>query len=226
MSHLNFKKKILFIHIPKTGGTSMVRVPWNYSNLYSYEGHFTISDFAAYGLNLDEYWKWCFVRNPWSRLLSSYDYSKILKTVYPTFDRFIDVLYEYRKDYSRLNHRWAYPEREGGGIPNLPNGNLYYVFLYNQISLITFEDKIKMDFIGRYENLAEDWGNVCKKMKEVYKNTAFVKEEHFLLPHINKRSDPNANYINKPYQEYYTKEMRDKVAEIYSKDIEVFNYAF
>lgn len=228
MSNINLVTKTIFIHIPKTGGTSMSNVKWNESTYYNYYGHFSILDMQEFGINIDDYFKWCFVRNPWDRVLSGFDNAKIFKEKYGTFENYVKEIYKHKEYYSRLNYRWKYSKEGLQGLPiQSPK-----IFVYSQTSFITINNKIHMDFIGRYENLQDDWLKLCNIIKEkkpsiVRKDIYFTKPEDYILPHFRKRlDDPNSQYTQKPYQEYYTNDMKNMVEEVYHNDIVNFNYKF
>lgn len=65
-----------------------------------------------------------------------------------------------------------------------------------------------VDFIGKMEYLEEDFGKICAQLGI-----------DAALPHSNKTK-------HKGYQEYYTPETRDLVAEYFREDIELFDYSF
>ena len=72
----------------------------------------------------------------------------------------------------------------------------------------------KVNFVGRYENLENDF-------KVVVKELGLGKD--IALPHLNSR---NHRRKGRHYTEFYTKETRDLVAEIYAEDINMFGYEF
>ncbi len=67
----------------------------------------------------------------------------------------------------------------------------------------------EIDFIGRFENLEEDFQYICEK----------IGLSNIKLPHENITR-------HKHYTKYYNNETREIVAEIYAKDIKNFGYNF
>jgi hypothetical protein len=81
------------------------------------------------------------------------------------------------------------------------------VVLREQNKFISVEGKLVVDFIGRFENLQNDFDVVCDKLG--------IK--HTELPHVNKGKFAN-------YDLYYTPEVKNIVSEYFIKDFELFGY--
>ena len=134
--------------------------------------------------------KFSFVRNPWNMIRSRYYYSKIDGSSqslhirsYKTFEEFIlnDTVY-LRNHY--ISRPCDYMEIGGKNV---------------------------MDFVGKYENLNEDFEKVCNEI-----NIPFEKP-----PYINSSDSSKDDYRSE-----YTQEMIDVVHDLYKKEIELFNYSF
>ena len=85
------------------------------------------------------------------------------------------------------------------GIHKLPPQKI------SQFKKISENGRVIVDFIGRYENINEDFSCICKKLN--------IPEP--FLPHINK-------FYHDNYMNYYTKEMIDEVKSFNEEDF--FNF--
>jgi hypothetical protein len=78
-------KKIIFIHIAKTGGTSIVRTP---DYRFIVDGHKSVMHYKEKHTDIfQEYFKICLVRNPWDRFVSMYAYVNTKESYYHTTDK-------------------------------------------------------------------------------------------------------------------------------------------
>jgi hypothetical protein len=72
-------------------------------------------------------------------------------------------------------------------------------------------DNLIPNYVGRLENLAEDFEHVSNELGL----------EGVSLPHLHKMKSKNKNY-----RSYYTEETRRLVEKRYKKDLELFKYSF
>lgn len=215
---LNHKYNFLYVHIAKTGGTSirsvLNKLRWRDPMYYlmfpghkisNLTGHVTASKFprhagviAAKEMLPDEFfnelYKFAFVRNPWDLQVSSYHHiqrerPELLAGI-KDFNEFI----EYKFDPARP-----------------------YIFHFDIATklqtdhLIDLKGNIIVDFLGRYETLHDDF--------EVIKKELGLKDVS--IPHKRK-----ANDRKKDYREYYNTRSIDAVAEHYQQDIDLLKYQF
>ena len=76
---VNHKHKFVFIHIPKTGGTSIESIFIDNANIKDVNGkHDMVSDIGS--VFLKKYFTFTFVRNPWDRMVSYYKFR--IKVIY------------------------------------------------------------------------------------------------------------------------------------------------
>lgn len=152
-------------------------------------------------LNIDDYFKFAFVRNPWDRLVSSY--------------------YEFRSKYhSTWNQEMRLMLSFKKFVRALPDMKIKSdIHFIPQFDCLSINGELKMDYVGRYENYIEDFKTVCKSINVKYLPSSSIGG----LPHKRKTSDRRNHY-----KFYYEKnpELIDIVAEIYKKDIEAFDYSF
>lgn len=77
--------------------------------------------------------------------------------------------------------------------------------------IVDFNGDVAVDFIGRFENLSEDYKHVCNQLKI----------PNAILPHKIK-----SKYSNISYKDAYNEKTKRAVAVYYKKDIELFKYEF
>lgn len=132
-------KKYVFIHIPKTAGTSIREAllqsehsfVWNWKHWMS---HATIKEVKQHlGDEFDQYYKFAFVRNPWDIVLSKY-HRRQLKTIQPFEEWIQDPGNKDAHTFRQLN--WLRDD----------NGD------------------VRVDFIGRFETLEYDFETIIKHL--------------------------------------------------------------
>ncbi len=205
------KHKTIFVHIPKTGGTSIscpvyggVLLPYLGNDDTVKGGHKSaIALEKRFPDCFNDYYKFCFVRNPFDRLVSIYFY-------------FLDEV-EDRKSSSKVDTPLGKMVSQFDNFSDFAMGlrkeDLKEVHLSSQLNRMSkrsiFGKKILMDFVGRFEDIAEDFQKV---------------REHLGIPHIEL---PKLRSTRRgPYREYYNEDSKEHIARLYKEDIEVFNYQF
>jgi len=193
---INHKHKFIFVHIPKTGGTSIQYIFTKNDNVTKKENkkHYTSNDYQRENVNeWNSYFKFAFVRNPFDFLVSYYIFRmKMINGELGRVERFMS------KKYKKSNFKsWVL-----NNFYNDPRVMTHFDFL-------SVNEKIELNFIGKFENLQEDFDIICDKIKIPRKE----------LPHNNKTK-------HKHYTEYYDDETREIVSEKYAKDIKYFGYKF
>ena len=192
--------KSIFIHIPKAGGISTIK------SLYGEKadgiGHRPYSHFIfVYGEETyNRYFKFSFVRNPWDRLYSAYKFLKKGGMDLPDKNFNEKILSKY-DSFEEFVLKWL----DDTNVDSYDHFIPQYKFLYDE------NDNLMVDFVGRFENLNEDYEKIREKIG--------TGEP---LKHLNKTKDKKEN----DYRKVYTPEMAEKVAEVYKKDIELFGYSF
>lgn len=221
------RRHIIFVHIPKTGGSSIERMfgmttsehfvsagplkdltPCNKS-----PQHFTWIELKRV-LPLDfvqRAYKFAFVRNPWARFLSEYRY------------RQRDFLFRVRKMRERYYDQCCFDERHLSSLDAFVDVleltferrvDVYSGFdahLETQLSFISDEhNQIAMDYIGRLEEFEKDVRMIA----------------NMVGVHIDKILQVNRSDQQIDYRHHYSQYARDAVASFYRDDIAAFRYVF
>lgn len=200
-------KRFLFIHVPRTGGTSvaaalqslaLARPPAGWASLLRclrlpcayrrvrFGRHCSLRSAQALlpaGL-FASCFKFAFVRDPWDRIASAY--AALLR----------DPNHRRHRRAARLGFG-AYVEREAPRV------------LKNQVDLLVDSTgRLGVDFVGRFETLAQDFAAVCERLG--------ARAE---LPHLNGGD-------RRDYRSFYDGASRDAVRRHWSRDIDAFGYEF
>jgi hypothetical protein len=209
---ISYSHRFIFIHVYRAAGqsvskalrpycvvprrTAIHRVPvvrrLGKRQLYALRGH-NYGHIKARELKaalpaatFDAFFKFAFVRNPWDWQVSIYHYVRQredhpdheLFTSFGSFESYLD---------------WRI---------NLKGAELQSEFVLDE------SGEPLVDFVGRYESLAEDFDTVCGRIG--------IKPS---LPHVNRSAHGD-------FRDYYTPATKALVEEVYRADIELFGYQF
>ena len=205
---ISHRKKFIFIHNYKVAGTSIRNALDKYNNkspatlttfeklkcaiqLYpkifskNFSGHSKAEEIKETlpSRIFDSYYKFGFVRNPWDWQVSLYTFMLKEKnhhqhTLVKSFANFDEYI------------DWRVHE----------DLTLQKSFFYSN-------DEFLMDFVGKFENLEEDFSKVCKRLKL-----------DATLPYLNKSREDN-RFVN-----FYSKNSFEMILQAYKEDIDLFGY--
>lgn len=195
------RHRILFIHIPKTAGTSVLNAFGARKRLHL--------DYSVYMMadpnRFRRYYKFCFVRNPWDRAFSTYNYFKNGGA------GDVDVWFK-----NQINGR--YPTFSSWVMEFLDESRIHEHSLLKPQYLYIFDvaGNCMVDFVGKYENLNADFDIVRAKI-------GLSKT----LPYLNKSQESSSKKkIGRAYQQHYTPQMASRIAQLYARDAAQFGYTF
>jgi len=220
--YVSHKKKIIFLAVPKTASasirSSLIKLAGPneksvLNNLQHYDDH-VCPDILIEALRKDvnflgwkKYFKFVFVRNPWDREVSLYNYR--IKTIEVFKKMGYKKLTPMQKSFFDFNKKFVknHPTFESAIQSYVGKENIFHSPMHKW----THDKNLNqvVDFIGKLENINQDFHNICflnglpqKRLKK----TNQTKHDH--------------------YSSYYTDETREIVENLYKKDIELFDYHF
>jgi hypothetical protein len=142
------KYRSIFVHINKTGGTSIEKVfepkadqedvPFKHRSAAFYKERFPD--------RFRDYFKFSFVRNPWDWLVSRYHWSR-------DHQRLID--YSFREFLHRLKNGI----RLSAAAPWIERA------LASQLDRLTIDGDVAVDFVGHFERLQRDFDSICSMLQ-------------------------------------------------------------
>lgn len=221
--------KALFVHIPKTGGSSVTQAlkcyglrafhdPKEYSafdndGMVTF-GHASIGSLLDTGVMsrgfFDDAYKFCFVRNPFEGVVSSYH-----------------AMWYYTKDIGSITsprgHSLSFPDfcrmLRDEGVDLIGAYNVQKLSQLNsQSAWMRLSDGTEfLDYIGRFEHLYDDFAVICTKLGL----------EDACLEHVQK-SDVTERRMakDKQYRDLYDDEARWIIGKLYEEDFDTFGYTF
>ena len=187
------KKRAIFVHIPKTAGISVC-----YSLFGGLAGgHKRIREYclAFSKQEFESFYKFAFVRHPADRLCSAFRFLRKGGRSEQDAQYGQQVLGAFR-DEDDFVKNWLTRDRLHDYLHFVPQ----YEFLR------TWGTSPKVDFIGRFENLAEDFETIRSRVGgKPLKNL-------------------NSSERQKAWQEILSDESRERIREVYAEDYELFGY--
>ncbi|MEM8942296.1 MAG: sulfotransferase family 2 domain-containing protein [Pseudomonadota bacterium] len=197
------KTKSIFVHVPKTAGVSVNKAL--YGSLGA--GHKTLNDYVLLLSPSDflTFFKFTIVRNPWSRVVSAYNFLR--EGGFNAVDRefWEQELKQYQTFESFVKH-WLTPVNVRRSVHFKPQCD--FVFDYSA--------HITVDFVCYYENLEQDFAYLCSQIP------AHREPGHCKLGYNN--VGPGGGAAR--YTDEYTDETKLMVGEIYAQDVYTFGYEF
>lgn len=203
MVSVNFERKIIYFHVPKTAGSYIQETLLRYYNFFPYNGctfepnkpmcankNMSSAKYIknpkiqkAIGINLEEYIYFSFVRNPYTRFISGW--------------RFIVECGDINKELDLMT-----VIRNKDSL----NGTAYnHIFMTQKEYL----DDYILDNVGKYEDIETDLALI-------------LNEYNFEIKHIAEKRNVTPNYGD--YRSYFTQEILDFVNTHFHSDFISFGY--
>ena len=214
-------KNVVFLHIPKTGGTSVEHLLKQNYGEEGYGRHYSLRRFEIKNKELNKCLVFTIVRNPFERIASTFKhflvstgskrdgfkYSGVAAGL-SGFSIYVQNIKKYFNKELSIESFKAIDD-EGKKVLDIQHIEKFDWWIkLNDDSLFT-----GYKFL-RFESLNSDW--------EIFKSNLNIKEP---LPHLNKQHLWANVLCPLDYMDYYDKESFEIIKEIYSKEIEMFEYA-
>lgn len=201
---ISFKHKFIFIHIPKTGGTSLTKVLGKYSDdnirFGPSPGHILNED-GEQGLVITNRFFKNFVCSDYYLHASFEDlYQRLNKEIFKFY-----IFTIVRNPYDRVISHSSFTH----GIKTVPLQLQNFTLPRPQLEYLKLQDQIMVNNIIRFENFQSDFDKICKDLD-------LPKTQ---LPHIRKSKEGG-------YHQYYTEATKKMVYRVYRDEFDYFGYNF
>jgi hypothetical protein len=223
------KREAIFIHIPRTGGTSveisMTGHSWHGASRH-FEQHLTLKQAKLlYGRKIEEFTTFTIVRNPFDLLISMYKWGQaVWQDV--GMERLRDKLFNNTKEVGAflmrrtlceflnvfpLSPKPSFSEfiRDVRKYQFFQNFNEYGADMTQQAKCLTGDADVPQVEIIRFENLEEEYKKLC--------------EAHDWT--VEPITQTNST-LRKPYREVINDDDRKYIEQHWADDLETFGYSF
>ncbi len=207
-------KKTLYVHIPKTGGTMIVRnFKDAYPNQYEWEGTHSPLDILhkrCKTINIDpaDLHVMSVVRNPWTKMFSTWRYFSTIG-----FNEFYSGDNNIDKDFNKWV-KWVYTDFDRNKKDRgSDKWNMFKYHFTDQTNWFKDEagNTLNVDNILKTENLS--------------KNISQIAERYGWSNYVVRANKTKSN-VPDFYEEAYNQESIDLVAKYFSEDIIKFEYDY
>jgi hypothetical protein len=188
--------RCIFVHVPKAAGISVATALFGNVGAGHRDARFYRE---VFGPDFWSYFKFAFVRDPFTRLVSAYEFLK--RGGHPAWPKdaaFNKEVLSCYKDFDDFVLTWLTPTRR----PLMPH-------FRPQVEFLTLSKRLAMDFIGRYENLAADFDVVCRRL-----------DIHARLKHVNRTPVEDLSIA----AHYASDAVVARVQDVYRMDFALLGY--
>ena len=201
LSNAHQNLEVLFVHIPKTGGsyitnqfkTKYVNTLISFPNLHRINQHYTLQEIISnVEIDFENLYSFSLVRNPISKVISTYYFFKNCPVLFPSMDLYIDFVEDVVRKRLYLDHQLV----------------MKY-FLNNRIDINHFRPQVEyLSPLGLV-----DWFKVETDIED-FKNT--IRMDFGV--------DVSRLSFSKTHLDRIDQECKQRLAHIYREDIEYFKY--
>lgn len=190
--------KCIFIHIPKCAGISVSR--GLFGGLAGTHNSIKTFQLVYSKEELEQYFKFTFVRNPWDRLHSAYEFLRRGGLTHEDKQWAEGNLSRFTS-FGQFVREWVTPT----------NVNSWQHFKPQHRFITDPAGNMPLDYIGYFENIRADFENIA--------NILGIDTK---LPHHNS----GFGNSHDAYPSHYDAETREIVANVYKRDIDLLGYDF